>query len=449
MSSSSQSPAEPEVPLQAESAGGESQQQSSPGIGGLIRAMEVDTRLLGMVAALFVIWVVFDLWTGGRFLTPRNLFNLSVQTASVAVMATGMVFVIVARHIDLSVGAMLGLIAMVMGVVQAEILPAYLGFNDPSTWIITVIAGILLGALIGGSQGYIIGYLGVPAFIVTLGGLLVWRGAAWWVTQGRTVAPLDENFIIFGGGIAGTLGSTWSWGVGAVAVVMIIVAATKGRRQRKLFDFPLKPMWAEYSNVIVLSAVVMGFVWVMNSYPIPARAARRMAEAKGLDVPPEGWSLMHGIAVPVVCVAVIAVIMTIVARRTKLGRYVFAIGGNPQAAELSGIDTRRITLFIFMMMGVLCAISAVIASARLQSAANDLGTLDELRVIAAAVIGGSSLAGGVGTIYGAILGALVMQSLQSGMALVGVNTSLQSIVIGLVLILAVWVDQIYRRGVQS
>ena len=158
---------------------------------------------------------------------------------------------------------------------------------------------------------------------------------------------------------------------------------------------------------------------------------------------------MHGIAVPVVCVAVIAVIMTIVARRTKFGRYVFAIGGNPQAAELSGIDTRRITLFIFMMMGMLCAVSAVIASARLQSAANDLGTLDELRVIAAAVIGGSSLAGGVGTIYGAILGALVMQSLQSGMALVGVNTSLQSIVIGLVLILAVWVDQIYRRGVQS
>ena len=449
MSSSSQSPAEPEASLQAEDAEPENQRQSSAGMGGLLRAMEVDTRLLGMVAALVVIWVVFDLWTGGRFLTPRNMFNLSVQTASVAVMATGMVFVIVARHIDLSVGATLGLIAMVMGVVQAEILPEYLGFNDPSTWIITVIVGILLGAMIGGSQGYIIGYLGVPAFIVTLGGLLVWRGAAWWVTQGRTVAPLDENFIIFGGGIAGTLGSTWSWIVGAIAVVMIIIAAIKGRRQRKLFDFPLKPMWAEYSNVIILSAVVMGFVWVMNSYPIPARAARRMAEAKGWEVPPEGLSLMHGIAVPVVCVAVIAAIMTIVARRTKFGRYVFAIGGNPQAAELSGIDTRRITLFIFMMMGVLCAISAVIASARLQSAANDLGTLDELRVIAAAVIGGSSLAGGVGTIYGAILGALVMQSLQSGMALVGVNTSLQSIVIGLVLILAVWVDQIYRRGVQS
>lgn len=411
--------------------------------------MEVDTRLLGMVVALSVIWLVFDLWTGGRFLTPRNMFNLSVQTASVAVMATGMVFVIVARHIDLSVGAMLGLIAMVMGVVQTEILPAYLGFNDPATWMITVIAGLVLGALVGGSQGYIIGYLGVPAFIVTLGGLLVWRGAAWWVTQGRTVAPLDETFIVFGGGIAGTLGSTWSWIAGAIAVVLIIFAAIKGRRQRKLFDFPLKPMWAEYTNVIVLTCVVTGFVWIMNSYPIPARAAKRMAEAKGWDVPTDGWSLMHGIAVPVVCVAVIAAIMTIVARRTKFGRYVFAIGGNPQAAELSGIDTRRITFYIFTMMGTLCAISAVIASARLQSAANDLGTLDELRVIAAAVIGGSSLAGGIGTIYGAILGALVMQSLQSGMALVGVNTSLQSIVIGLVLILAVWIDQVYRRRVQS
>ena len=247
-----------------------------------MRALEVDTRLLGMVAALFVIWLVFDLWTDGRFLTPRNLFNLSVQTASVAVMATGMVFVIVARHIDLSVGATLGLIAMIMGVVQAEILPMYLGFNDPSTWIITVVAGLVLGAAIGGSQGYIIGYLGVPAFIVTLGGLLVWRGAAWWVTQGRTVAPLDETFIVFGGGIAGTLGSTWSWVVGAIAVALIIFAAIKGRRQRKLFDFPLKPMWAEHTNVIVLSCVVMGFVWVMNSYPIPARAARRMAEARGV-----------------------------------------------------------------------------------------------------------------------------------------------------------------------
>jgi D-xylose transport system permease protein len=166
-----------------------------------------------------------------------------------------------------------------------------------------------------------------------------------------------------------------------------------------------------------------------------------------MEIPEGGLALAHGIAIPVVIVAVVAIVMTIVARRTKFGRYVFAMGGNLQAAELSGIDVRRMTLYIFMLMGGLCALSAVIASARLQSAANDLGTLDELRVIAAAVIGGTSLAGGIGTIYGAILGALVMQSLQSGMALIGVNTSLQSIVIGLVLVLAVWVDQVYRRRI--
>ena len=449
MSSSTESSAGSAEQAPADTETHEPQTQASGGAMGMLRAMEVDTRLLGMVVALVVIWIIFDLWTGGRFITPRNMFNLSVQTASVAVMATGMVFIIVARHIDLSVGSMLGLIAMVMGVVQAEMLPSALGFNHPATWIITILVGLALGALIGGTQGYIVGYLGVPAFIVTLGGLLVWRGAAWWVTQGRTVAPLDENFTIFGGGVAGTLGSTWSWVFGAIAVAAIIFAAVHGRRQRKLFDFPLKPMWAEYTNVTVLTVVVLGFVWIMNSYPVPPRAAQRMAEARGWDVPPEGLSLMHGIAIPVVCVAVIAVAMTIIAKRTKFGRYIFAIGGNPQAADLSGIDTRRITFYIFTLMGVLCALSAVIASARLQSAANDLGTLDELRVIAAAVIGGSSLAGGIGTIYGAILGALVMQSLQSGMALVGVNTSLQSIVIGLVLILAVWVDQVYRRRIQE
>ncbi len=418
----------------------------APGPSGLLRAMEVDTRLLGMVAALFVIWVVFDLATDGRFLTPRNLFNLSVQTASVAVMATGMVFVIVARHIDLSVGSLLGVVAMVMGVVQTELLPELLGFNHPATWALTLLVGLALGAAIGGLHGYAIGYLGVPAFIVTLGGLLVWRGAAWWVTQGRTVAPLDQNFMLFGGGIAGTLGAVWSWVFGLVVVALILLAAVNGRRRRRLFRFPLKPLWAEWVNAGLLSAAVLGFVMVMNAYPVPARAAKRLAEARGLEVPEGGLDWVHGIAVPVVAVAVIAFVMAVVARRTKFGRYVFAMGGNPQAAELSGIDTRRMTFFIFVLMGLLCAVSAVIASARLQSAANDLGTLDELRVIAAAVIGGTSLAGGIGTIYGAILGALVMQSLDNGMVLMGVSSAMRQIIIGLVLIGAVWFDTVYRRN---
>ena len=427
----------------------DTRQTAAGGLARLLRMMELDLRLLGMVAALIVIWIALDLLTGGRFLTPRNLFNLSVQTASVAVMATGMVFVIVARHIDLSVGSVLGVVAMVMGVLQAEILPAYLGYDHPATWMITVTVGVALGAAIGGAQGWVIGYLGVPAFIVTLGGLLIWRGAAWWVTAGKTIAPLDGTFILFGGGVAGTLGEAFSWIFCAFAVALVLYTAVNDRRRRKLFQFPLKPVWAEWANVGVLTAVIVGFGAVMNAYPIPERAARRMAEAQGWEIPEGGLDLVHGIAIPVLVVAVIAVIMTVVARRTKFGRYVFAMGGNPQAAELSGIDTKRMTLYIFVMMGVLCAISAVIAAGRLQSAANDLGTLDELRVIAAAVIGGASLAGGIGTIYGAILGALVMQSLQSGMALIGINTSLQSIVIGFILILAVWVDHLYRRRIRD
>jgi len=155
----------------------------------LLAKMEVDRRLVGLAVVLLVIWIGFDIASGGRFITPRNIFNLSVQTASVAVMACGMVLIIVTRHIDLSVGAMLGVLAMIMGVVQTDFLPQFLEYNHPMTWTITLLVGLVVGAAIGGVQGLAVGYLGVPAFIVTLGGLLVWRGAAWWVTQGRTVAP--------------------------------------------------------------------------------------------------------------------------------------------------------------------------------------------------------------------------------------------------------------------
>jgi D-xylose transport system permease protein len=198
---------------------------------------------------------------------------------------------------------------------------------------------------------------------------------------------------------------------------------------------------------LVSLGAIAAFVGIMNSYQVPQRAAKRIAESRGIEVPPEGIEMAHGIAIPVMIVLVLALILTIIARRTKFGRAIFATGGNPEAAQLAGINTKMLTVKIFALMGALCAISAVIASARLQSAANDLGTLDELRVIAAAVIGGTALAGGIGTIYGAILGALIMQSLQSGMAMVGVDSPLQSIVVGVVLVLAVFIDIVYRKRV--
>ncbi|RCK50828.1 sugar ABC transporter permease [Thalassospira profundimaris] len=407
--------------------------------------MEIDRRLVGLAAVLLIIWIGFDIASGGRFITPRNIFNLSVQTASVAVMACGMVLIIVTRHIDLSVGSILGVLAMIMGVIQADILPQFLGYNHPMTWIITLMAGLAIGALIGGIQGVAVGYLGVPAFIVTLGGLLVWRGAAWWVTQGRTVAPLDANFMLMGGGIHGTIGATWSWIVAAIAICAIIYNALISRRRRLAFEFPVKPVWAEWTNVCLMAGLVLAGIGTLNAYMLPSRAAEKILENRGIPVTPENLEISHGIAIPLLIVALVAIVLTIVAKRTRFGRYVFAIGGNPQAAELAGINVKRMTVAVFALMGVLCAISAAISSARLQSAGNDLGTLDELRVIAAVVIGGTSLAGGLGTIYGALIGALVMQSLQSGMALLGVDTSLQSIVIGLVLVLAVFSDKYFHR----
>src|SRR5690554_4109215 len=171
-------------------------------IGRFLNATELDTRMLGMVGALLIIWLLFHVMSGGLFITPRNLWNLSVQTASVAVMATGMVLVIVTRNIDLSVGSILGVLAMLMGVMQVQVLPASLGLGHPAIWLVTALFGVTVGAMIGGVQGVIIAYLRVPAFVVTLNSMLIWRGAAWWVTSGRTVAPLDATFTLMGGGPA-------------------------------------------------------------------------------------------------------------------------------------------------------------------------------------------------------------------------------------------------------
>ena len=411
-------------------------------------ATEIDTRLLGMIGALVIIWVGFNVFSGGLFLTPRNLWNLSVQTASVAVMVTGMVLVIVTRHIDLSVGSILGLVGMVMGVMQTDILPIRLGLGlgHPSIWALSLATGLAVGVGIGALQGVIIAYLRVPAFIVTLGGYLVWRGAAWWVTAGRTVAPMDPTFQLMGGGPAGAIGAFWSWVVAIIACAAIVLGLYFGRRQRRRFNFPLRPVWAEAALAIIGCGATIAAVWVANSYPWPRRIAENYAAANNIPVPESGLFIAHGIAIPVLMALGVGVVMAFISRRTRFGRYIFAMGGNPEAAELAGINTRWVTVKIFMLMGALCAIAAAIASARLNAATNALGTLDELYVIAAAVIGGTSLAGGVGSIAGALLGALVMQSLQSGMVLMGLDSPLQSIVVGVVLVFAVWLDTLYRRN---
>jgi D-xylose transport system permease protein len=411
----------------------------------LFAALEIDTRLLGMIGAFVVLALAFNFVTDGRFLTPRNIFNLTIQTVSVAIMATGMVFIIVTRHIDLSVGSLLATCSAVMAMAQTAILPDLLGvgLDSPVVAVLAIAIGLVTGTLIGAFQGWLVGYLLIPAFIVTLGGLLVWRNVAWYLTNGQTIGPLNETYLLFGG-INGTLGETLSWAFALVATVGALWALVGTRRNKIAHEMPVKPLWAEGAIAALIAIAIFGFVALLVAYEIPSGRLERMFEARG-ETMPEGFSQGYGIPISVLMLIVLAVVMTVVARKTRFGRYVFATGGNPDAAELSGINTRALTVKVFALMGFLCALSAVVASARLTNHTNDIGTLDELRVIAAAVIGGTALSGGVGTIYGAILGALIMQSLQSGMAMVGVDAPFQNIVVGMVLVLAVLVDIIYRR----
>lgn len=419
--------------------------------GRFLKATEIDTRLLGMIGALALIWFGFHYYglfvNGfGAFLTPRNLWNLSVQTSSIGIMATGMVLVIITRHIDLSVGSMLGFIAIIMGVVQVNILPQFVGLGHPSIVVIAILVGLFVGTVLGAFQGFMIAYGKIPAFIVTLGGLLVWRGAGFLVARGETISPVDATFKLLGGGPYGAIGNSASWILGIVACAAVLWMIIAARTKRKSFGIPQKPMWAETLLAVAGCGTIIGATLLVNSYYWPKGIIRRYVAETGIEIPEGGLFISHGFAIPVLILAAVAIAMTIVMTRTRFGRYVYAIGGNPEAAELAGINTRLMTVKIFALMGFLTGLSAVVASARLGSATAALGTLDELYVIAAAVIGGTSLAGGIGTIYGAILGAFVMQSLQTGMVLIGFDAAIQQVVVGSVLVIAVYLDILYRRG---
>jgi len=250
---------------------------------------------------------------------------------------------------------------------------------------------------------------------------------------------------------------------------MLALALINGRRQRRRVKFPQRPIWAEMVLAGLGAIVIFGVTAIVNSYPWAPKVIENYAKENGIPIPPgvedrmgsaicmageavvrckEGLVFYTGYAIPVLIAVAVGVLMSFIASRTSFGRYVYATGGNPEAAELSGINTRWLTVKVFMLMGALVAVSAIITSARLDAATNSLGQLNELYVIAAVVIGGTSLAGGVGTIYGAMLGALLMQSLQSGMTLLNFESAYKDMVVGTVLVAAVFVDQLYRRRVK-
>jgi D-xylose transport system permease protein len=291
----------------------------------------------------------------------------------------------------------------------------------------------------------VIAYIGVPSFVVTLGGLLIWRGAAFALASGRTIAPLDPAYQLLGGGPQGSIGATLSWVVGGIAIVALGIGLVMNRRRRRRYGFPVRPMWADVMIGVIGSLVVGIAVFIANSYPWPPNLAEEYAIENGIPIPPGGLIIPTGIANPVLIAIGIAVLMTFIATRRRFGRYVYSIGGNPEAAVLAGINTRRTVMKTFILMGALSSLAAVIITARLNASTLALGTGAELQVIAAAVIGGTSLAGGIGTIAGGVLGAVIMQSLSTGMTLIGVDNAQQDMVAGVVLIAAVGFDAWLRR----
>ena len=420
------------------------------------RTMEIDFRLTGMILALIAIWVGFGYASNGLFLTPRNFYDVSVQSVPVAIMATGMVLIIVSRNIDLSVGAIMGLTAYVAAMTQRIWLTEnlHLAYGSWEIWILAVLVAMAIGALIGAIHGGLIAYVGIPSFIVTLGGWFIWRGLIFKIQQGQTIAPMDRNFAVIGGNlssgsaISSSGGAIGFWPTWIIAILMcagIAYALIASRRKRREYGFPVRPQWALVALIVVGSATILYGAWVLNNYALPPLLATQYAKANGITEPAGGLIIPVGLAAPVLILLGIGLVMGYLATRRPFGRYVFAIGGNPEAAILAGINTKRTILGTFVLLGVLCAIAGCIQASRLDAGVTSTGTGYELLVIAAAVIGGTSFAGGIGTIQGAILGAILMQSLKAGMVTVGLDSPMQDVAIGSVLIFAVGLDAVLTR----
>lgn len=360
-----------------------------------------------LLLALAAVWIVATYLTGGVFLEPRNFSNLMRQMAVTGILSIGMLMVIVSSHIDLSIGSLVGLTGMTAAIVQA---------NAGHGLVISLLSAVLLGLLIGAFQGALTAYIGVPSFIVTLGGLLAWRGATKGISGGETIPLRLAHFQAIGQeylpASVGTL-------LAVLAIVGIAGMALWRNQARKRLSLPAWSAAQVAVRIIVPSVFLATLTFGLNSYA--------------------------GVPIPVLIFLVIALLGAFLMRNTVFGRYLYAIGGNADAARLSGINLRWQVLVVFSLMGALSGIAGILYTSRVGSASPDAGLLLELDAIAACVIGGTSLMGGRGTVIGACLGALLMASLDNGMSLRNVPDFMQDIAKGGILVTAVAIDMMSRR----
>ncbi|HEX8636981.1 MAG TPA: sugar ABC transporter permease [Pyrinomonadaceae bacterium] len=365
-------------------------------------------RAYTMIAALALIWVYFHWATGSIFLTPRNLSNLMLQTSVTGIIAVGMLMVIIAGQIDLSVGSVLGF----AGAVAAIALVSW-DFGLPAA----LLSAIVIGSLIGLLQGAMTAYLNIPAFIVTLGGLLAWRGAVKAITQSETIPIADATFKSIG---QNYVSPQIGWILAGAAILFLLGVAFRRAQTQKTYELGEANYAGEMVKTVPSIAAVVIFIYLMNSYA--------------------------GIPIPVLIFLAVALLGVFITNFTTFGRYLYAIGGNADAARLSGINNKQNIVKVFVLLGALTGVAALIFTARVGSASPDAGTLKELDAIAACVIGGASLMGGRGTIFGACVGALIMASLDNGMSLLNVRDYMQDIIKGSILVAAVGLDMIGKKS---
>jgi D-xylose transport system permease protein len=367
-----------------------------------LRLLFSQYKILALFMVIAIIWVFFGQMTEGQFLTSRNFSNLLRQMAITGLVASGMVFVIIAGEIDLSVGSLFGLLGGVAAVLETNFqLPLALNFA-------IVLA---LGVAIGMFNGFWVSYFRVPSFIVSLAGMLAFRGILLSVTQGITVQVDSDAFKLIG---QGYIPATIGYLIAVALFVFLVYQTMRSRANRTKYALAVPPVWQDGTKLVAAGAVILGFVVTLNSY--------------------------QGVPIPVLLLLVVLGIFSFMATQTVFGRRIYAIGSNFEATRLSGVNVRFIKMAIFGVLGLMCALAGLVTTARLAAGSPAAGNMGELDAIASCFIGGASSRGGSGTVFGALVGALIMASLDNGMSMMGVDTSWQMIVKGSILLLAVWMD---------
>jgi D-xylose transport system permease protein len=365
-------------------------------------SIQFNVRTYTMIAALIILWIVFTITTNSSFILPRNMSNLVRQMSIVGIMGTGMVLVIVSGGIDLSVGSIMGFLGC-----AAAALQVWAGWNTFETILVVVIGGAIIGYL----QGILVAHTGVPPFIITLGGQLIFRGGVLAVTRGTTVAPLQKDFLDIG---QSNIDKTLGIAIVVAAILFVIVQDLLEMRSRKRITGNSDSMGKTLIRWVVMAVLLLFSIFYLNAY--------------------------RGLPTPVLLMVVLVIIFSFIAEKTTFGRRVYAIGGNIDAAKYSGINVKRNITMVYVLNGLMAAIAGVVLAARLNAGTATAGINLELDAIAAAVIGGTSMSGGSGKVAGAILGALIMATIDNGMSMMNMEAFWQYIVKGLILIAAVWFD---------